>query len=371
MNIYLFSHSDASGTHSPTPNPTPNRKPTPNPTPIPSPKSPTPSPSPKSPTPKPSPKGPTPSPKGPTPKPSPKGPTPSPIPPGKWEGWATLTMDGQGDWTGRFCGSPLKGVPIPNNSSNNAGAAVPWTLLCKEFKSKNCMLNHMCPSCYLKGLNCNDTMAPAAKNRAPNCSDPEKYNNGINSNGICWEAQILKNVTRETFNANNVKQTVGAYKSSNSKDALDLEDDSNADTTKTYTLKLSVGCGGNCLDNSNTCSTSVDCVNECKPQVDGDIQRDPCSIQSGNKTCDYLIWTNNNSMTNSNMQNIKKYGSCRLPFNITDGKFSGTKENATIFPNWCSGAHMNFDLTNTLNGIILTSETNGNIVRYRKVKCPE
>ena len=127
------------------------------------------------------------------PTPGPPGPSPPPGPPGppsntKWEGWATTTYDGPGDASGRFCGELLDGVPT--DDITNAGVSVPWIILCREFKSKNCLLNHMCPSCLTCGKHCGSADTAMAGRKATSCPDTNTYQKGIDKYGICWQAHV-------------------------------------------------------------------------------------------------------------------------------------------------------------------------------------
>lgn len=296
-----------------------------------------------------------------------------PIP--KWDGWATVTYDGPGDWvpTQRFCGSSLKGVPHDNNKYNNAGVSIPWVLLCKEFKSKHCLLNHVCQSCYKCKANCGSAN-PDAKTKADNCPDPDTYKNGINKYGLCWEAQRFKKsiTNRNTFNANKVKQNSPPYTSYNGTDAIDIEDDTSIELSDTYTFKFATGCGGNCKNLTNTCSSSFDCVNKCKAP-NNLVTSDPCNVTKGTH-CEYLSWTNKNkgNITKNNINDVFKNNSCRFNYDVKSGLNKYGNKSAPpddAYVNWCGGGHMHFDVTNKLSNLTMTGDWKGNILRYRQIQC--
>ena len=299
----------------------------------------------------------TPSPATPSPAtPSPATPspaTPSPAKSGKWDGFATTTMDGPGETP--FCGSLLKDSSKVGLTSLNAGVSIPWPLLCKEFKSKACLLNHMCPQCYKSKKDCEGTSPEqASKDNCPSELKVDTYKNGIDSNGLCWEAQPTK-WSFTDFNA--------------------LTDDINADdavdnNAPTYTFKLATGCGGNC--NSGTCGTSFDCVNACLNDNDSSNPCDLSKINSNKKGCKYFAWTNNNNQYKipTISDDITNYESCKATYG-KDGKFQGLDSGQ--FRNWCSGANMHFDLTNDLKGYTAGGHgalSDSKILRYRRIKCP-
>ena len=280
----------------------------------------------------------------------------------KWDGWATTTYDGPGDATGRFCGALLEGVPNDNNDNNNAGVSVPWPILCREFKNKNCLLNHMCPDCLKCKKNCGTTSVWMARQKAKDCPPVESYENDINKYGICYEAQAT-NIPINQFNPNDFKpdKNFPLYGKENGKD---INDSSIVDKdAPIYTLKLAVGCGGNC----KPCSSSIDCVNKCN---DKNLTINPCDINNNDSSCKYLTWSNKNqnTITKENINGVTENNSCPLTYDPKSGKFVNTGG----YRNWCSGANMHFDFTNQLKGLTIFGHGNGaQIIRYRRVQCPK
>ena len=63
-----------------------------------------------------------------------------PTPSGRtsWDGFATATFDGAADATGRFCGELLPDTP--DTECFHAHVSPPWPMLCREFKSKACLV---------------------------------------------------------------------------------------------------------------------------------------------------------------------------------------------------------------------------------------
>ena len=288
------------------------------------------------------------------------GPIPSPTPgpgPGKWEGWATTSIDGgMGDWEDRFGGPhpgykpnvnpDLPGAGINNNRFNHAGASIPWAFLCKKYGSKKKLIDEI-----------------------------EKQK------GLCWEAQSLKQ-NKEAFNPTqwNKELSNNSYNGNGNKD---INDDTYVDTTTTYTIQFAVGCGGFCnhkkpLSEDQCDATSSigcgsmagDCVNDC---TWCNSMIDPCSIKDNRYLCKYLNYINNTikyNYTNQNMVNmLETTNVCNIPYNLSTGNYTPPGDN-TQHINYCTGVNMHFDLTNELSGHISTQEPEGQIFRYRPIKCP-
>ena len=304
----------------------------------------------------------------------------------EWDGWATSTHYTD---TTPFCG---------DFSNIDYHVAVPWNILCKEFSTKNCLVNHMCPNCAKcgsavdalwnntsTGTDCSpgcskkkcggigpmqttSCISGNERNTCMNtpCPNVLTHNKGVNEFGICWEVQPLQDLGG-TPGGNISKYKSGESfplynytKGINIANAIPISD-------KIYTVKLHNGCGGNCQGNNSSCKQSSDCVNGCI----GASTQDPCMITNTDNACNFMstIYKKYDFQIRDEeaiemLRNISG-GTCPLPFDAKDGQFYKSDG----FPNWCSGANMHFDFnTSDPDGIPFVSTHR--LIRYRRIKCP-
>ena len=296
----------------------------------------------------------------------------------EWDGWATSTH--YTDKSKGFCGVD------PSNSGIKYTVGIPWNILCKEFGSKHCLLNHLCPNCVKCHKNCG-TEPTAGRQKCPedsaslllcngkSCPSVESHKNGIDVNGVCWEVQPV-DMSYDKFNPNFFKtnddfplynggtQNIGSLPSH----------------SDTFIVQLFNGCGGNCQNSNNTCDTTTtphDCTNDCAGGA-GAGTANPCDMEAKNPIgesayqCNFMS-TIKDKPYNYDICNIKQYnalqnisgggGTCPLPYGPSGGNFD---VKPTISTNWCSGAHMHFDF----NIDYPPDFVQNNIIRYRRVKCP-
>lgn len=321
---------------------------------------------------------------------------------GEWDGWATTTTFGD---NAQFCGKI--------SASTELKAAVPWSILCKEFQTKNCLMNHMCPNCADCGNGHGDSsgtdcMLPKSSNPQQtascigaesdptsrftclkkDCTNPASYNNEIDKYGVCWKIQPITHLVEEGVNNyNNPDFPLYNYTNGKSIDGATSVND------KTYIVKLSQGCGGNCSGgNTNSClggpavpksggEYTADCVNGCSaiatPSIDLNNYSDPCNIRlsTTGTTCNFMEKMYDVSFTidtpttlNTLSQPDLSGGTCTLPFDV-----AGNYQRAPVnnMHNWCSGAHMHFDFyTNDASDAGLMQYIQTNLFRYKRVQCP-
>jgi len=319
----------------------------------------------------------------------------------KWDGWATSTK--YNDPT-PFCG---------NFEGADYHVAVPWIILCKEFSTKNCLVNHMCPNCAECGCRTNpwgvndastgtdcspgcDDMSPGtgcvnhgtgpmqanfcdgSKDQRPSCMGKtcppiSSHNNGIDEYGICWEVQPLKDTINTVDVSKYNNHNFPLYNYSEGKNIDEAEPLSD----KTYIIKLQDGCGGNCKGNNPTCTADIDCMNNCSIMKNKEVYTDPCMITNEDTSCKFMSTISNTEPyysidTNDRLQNLRKIsgGTCPLPFDVSTGKHYRPE----TYTNWCSGANMHFDFNTTYkNNIkdVIPFVENLNMLRYRRIQCPK
>jgi hypothetical protein len=180
----------------------------------------------------------------------------------------------------------------------------------------------------------------------------------LESNGVCYALQ-------------NTKYTLDKF----DPDADDVTSD-NQGVGEVYTLKLAVGCGGNCrggaagapgcdqgseFDCANGQATDggscIDTVNSCK------------NLKEDDPKCDYFTFSVKKLVNDNDIEGLisgaKSHGSCQIPTRKSVYGFGYWK-------NWCAGDHMHFDLARALDGVGYTSDSeSGPIFRYKQIECPE